>query len=64
MTIKNDHKGETISESGARVVFASGQRRTAPDARSDGRGGLLDRGYWRLQGLDRKGPFSCRNAVW
>ena len=61
--MRNDYKGETITPSGAKVFYASGQNRNAPEARPDGKGGLLDRGYWRFQGLDRKGPFSTRNVA-
>lgn len=60
--MRNDHKGVTSSGT-ALVFYASGQNSKAPEARSNGKGGLLDRGYWRKQGLDLKGPFSSRTVA-
>ena len=66
MNTRNDKKGRLPwgrAVLNGVTFYASGQQ--GPEVRADGRGGLLERGYYaRYEGGRLVGPVSCRsNAV-
>ena len=65
MGIKNDGKGMVPHQPPLfSTFFAAGNKRFDPNARADGKGGFLRKGYyWCAEGFVQQGPFSSRRVA-
>lgn len=65
MGIKNDGKGDkTHAPALFRTLYAAGAKRHDPDARADGKGGFLPKGYYfSIPGFKLNGPHSSRRVA-